>query len=125
MKKFVTWIVIICALVGLGFMYKQSSSDGIDNTIKFIQSHYSSRGTLNDLQNDLGISSINDFKWYDLGKNIEIEYGKVKLKVKKETLDTQEIKDKLARVYITYKYNKEKDKWTFYYQGKEFSKYVK
>lgn len=125
MKKVLAFGVCAVLCIGLYFAYSTVSGGGFDDTITFIQRHIGSRGQLQDVQDDIGIESIEDLRWYDLGKKIEIEYGKIKLKVKKEDLFKQETLDKLKTVYIDVKYYKDVDQWKFYYRGAEIGKYVK
>lgn len=125
MKRILAFFGCAILCVGLYVAYSQVSGGGFDDTIKYIQRHIGSRGQLQDVQDDIGIDSIEDLKWYDLGKKVEIEYGKIKLKIKKEDLFKQETLNKLKTVYIDVKYYKEAQQWKFYYRGAEIGKYVK
>lgn len=124
-KKFLIGVVCVLVLFGLYIAYSQVSGGGFDDTITYIQRHIGSRGQLQDVQDEIGIETLDDVKWYDLGKKVEIEYGKIKLRVKKEDLSNKEVLDKLASIYIEVRYYKEKGEYKFYYRGAEIGKYVK
>lgn len=125
MKKIFIFFGCVVLCIGLYFAYNNVGGKGFDDSIQFIQRHLGGRGQLQDIQDDIGIQSIADLRWYDLGKKIEIDYGKVKLKVKKEDILTKDVVDKLKSVYIEYKYYEKTGEFKFYYHGEEIGKYVK
>lgn len=124
-KKVITFLGCVTLCFILYFAYTKVSAGGFDDSIKFIHQHFNGRGQLQDIQDEIGIESIGDVKWYDLGKSIEVEYGKVKLKVSKKDILTEEIHKKLQSVYIDYQYNQQTGEFKFFYRGQPITKYVK
>lgn len=129
MKKGVRNVIIAIILFGIfgGWFigYNHINELGAMKSIDFIASHFSGRGQIVDYQNDLGVSSIEDIKWYDNKKNIEIEFGKVRLKFNKKNFDSEEVQNALNRIHITVKHNEETDEYKIYYNGEEIDRYIR
>lgn len=125
MKKFFLFIGLALMCAALYFSYNKVSAGGTDDSIAFIQRHIGGRGQLQDLQDEIGIETWEDLKWFDLGEKIELQYGKIKLKFSKEEIMKKETIQKLNSININVKYNEKEDTYKFYYYKDEIDKYVK
>lgn len=129
MSKSLKNIIIAIILVGIAgtwwIGYHNIDNHGAMKSIDFIASHFSGRGNIVDYQNDLGVESIDDLKWYNNKKNIEIEFGKVRIKLSKKTIMTDEVLEALQRIHISVKHNDESDEYKVYYNGKEIDRYIR
>ena len=118
--------ILILAVLGLiGFWLWQH--DAVDNTknIEFINAHFYN-GELIDLQNEIGVQSSDDVRWYmDKYDTIVIEYGKILLKYKTSDFVTSEVQNELNSILITTEQNKETLEFKLYWNGEELPKYVK
>ncbi|HBF5809558.1 TPA: hypothetical protein KOR75_001139 [Clostridioides difficile] len=95
------------------------------SSIDFIASHINGRGQIVDFQNDLGVKSIDDIKFYNTKNDIEIEFGKIRLKFDKKKLDTDEVLNALERIHIKVRKNEETGEYKIYYNDEPIDLYVR
>lgn len=124
-KKILLAVVLFAAGVTWFVWYSDVKDSGTMDSIDFIASHFTGRGQIMDYQNDLGVESIEDIKWYNEKDTIEIEFGKIRLTFDKKKFDTQEVIDALERIHITVRKNEETQEYKLYFNGEKIDLYVK
>jgi hypothetical protein len=124
-KGGVTAVVILATMFLV--VYWMAQNDTTDNTknIEFIKSH-SYNGKVVDMQNEISVRSVDDVKWYyDKGKTIVIEYGKVLLKYKTKEFITPEVQKDMNDIFIVVHQHPETFELKLLFQGEEMKEYVK
>lgn len=111
--------VIIVVIVGVGGLFIYQMSQSRNNDYQTIAQHWTKGGKFIDYSQDLGVEDANDLKYFiNTGEErVEIDYGYVKLFYTFDELDTEEVKDELYYIGITYEKNKKGDKYRFYWKG--------
>lgn len=124
-KKLLLALVLFAVGITWFVWYSQIREDGTMSSIDFIASHINGRGQIVDFQNDLGVKSIDDIKFYNTKNDIEIEFGKIRLKFDKKKLDTDEVLNALERIHIKVRKNEETGKYKIYYNDEPIDLYVR
>jgi len=125
MKRFLL-LFVLCVVAAVTIMfYKQVEGEGVNDSIAFIQRHINSRGQLVDMQEEISVNSLDDIKFFETKKNIEIEFGKVTLKWKRADFLTGETQKLLQTIGLDFRYNEEADNIELYYQKQKVDKWVK
>lgn len=124
-KKLLLALVLFAVGITWFVWYSQIREDGTMSSIDFIASHINGRGQIVDFQNDLGVKSIDDIKFYNTKNDIEIEFGKIRLKFDKKKLDTDEVLNALERIHIKVRKNEETSEYKIYYNDEPIDLYVR
>lgn len=125
MKRFLLLFVLCIAAVATFLLYKNAEEGGVNDSIAYIQRHINSRGQLVDMQEEISVNSVEDIKFFETKKNIEIEFGKVTLKWKRADFLTDDTKQRLQTIGLDYRYNEETDNIELYYYKQKVDKWVK
>ena len=124
-KKLLLALVLFAVGITWFVWYSHIREDGTMSSIDFIASHINGRGQIVDFQNDLGVKSIDDIKFYNTKNDIEIEFGKIRLKFDKKKLDTDEVLNALERIHIKVRKNEETGEYKIYYNDEPIDLYVR
>lgn len=124
--KAVLFTLLFTGAVVLIFVYKNTSFGGAHSSVLFIKKHFNGRGEIADLQEEVFVrGKENDIAWYETDKNIEIRYGKVKLKYSKEDIIKKDVINDLKSIFIEFKKNDNTGAYIMYYRGNRIEKSVK
>lgn len=122
--KFVVMPILIFGLgLGVWFQYTGAFYGSTEDNIKFIQSHLNSSGKLVDLQDEISVKGVDDIKFF-FGDKVEIHFGEVLLRWKKDEFLTKEVQKELNKIGITIKVNKKTNKLHLFYHGEEVQRWV-
>lgn len=117
---------MLILVIGVVFYLYQNGTINNENNIKFIESHFYNNKLI-DSQNEVGVKSSDDVKWYydDSKYTICIQYGKVLLKYKVKDFIKHKNQEELNKILIKTEQNKETLELILYYNNKELKEYVK
>lgn len=123
--KMVGTLIVVAGLVFVGLWLNQHGTVNNTKNIEYILAHcYNNK--LIDLQNEIGVQSVDDLKWYyDDHDTIVIEYGKILLKYTLKDFVRADIQQGLNSIFITTKQHPETLKFRLFWNGQEIPEYVK
>ena len=128
MKGFKKYVLLPLVLTLLGVGYYLVTRNNIygnnEQSIKWIASHFTRSGILQDYQNELGIDSDANIKLYVTDEFIKIGFGKVNLTWKPEEFTTLKNQELLKTIFITMDNDPKTGKLRVYYKGNELQRWV-
>lgn len=118
-------ILIIACFTGYLFAGNIINQIGNDSSFEKVYQHMDGQGRLIDIQDEIKMHGIDDIKYFDTGKFIELEYGVLKWKWTREKFFTEDNYAKLEKMHIKVEVSKDKKKYKMYWEGKELSRWVR
>lgn len=131
MKKFLKGfsLILIPAILFIAVMYFYEVKQDINksstkDSIEYISKHFNASGKLIDYQNDLGVKTVEDIKFFLKGDKVEIHFGKILLNWRLKDFVSKENQEELKKVFINIYRDAKTGKIRVFYKGEEVERWV-
>lgn len=121
-NKVLFGFAIILILLGVYWYVDTNTVSDPYASINLIKSKINGRGELQDYDNEIGVTSIDDIGYKMKDGKIQIHYGKIVIIVGKDELKSKDFNRALLDVGIEIK--KKKGTYHVYYKGEEIDRWV-
>ena len=115
-------LLVLVASIVLTFYYSSRSSSN-QRVLKHIMSYQTSSGKLNDFQNNIGVKTADDIKYYVYDGKVRIEFGKQILEWDKKEFYTDDTKHNLELIGVECEIDKKTKALVMYWGGTKLVKY--
>ena len=128
-NKFTKFVVapVVFLLVGtvFYFVYYNVVINSTATNIKLIKEHMNSSGTIVDIQNEIGVQSVEDIKLFVTTEEVRIQFGKLVLNWSPKNFAKSETQEQLSQIGFEIQFKGEPPKMYLYWHGAEVERWVR
>lgn len=130
MKKSITFTVLtilvaVCAVFAWSYVSKMNTLASTQTNMQFILDHMNYKGDLIDYNGEIRMKNPDeDIKLFVKDNKVTIRFGVIEMHWTADQFMNETNLENLSRIYITVKVDKETNRLTVYYKGREIKRWV-
>ncbi len=119
--------VLFVAVLSIGYLFWYTNNrNSVATNVEYIRGFMTKSGTFNDYQNKLACKGLEDIRFYDDEKGIQIDVGRIVLDwPTKEEFLSEETQSLIGTIGFSTKVDKQTGKIVLYWAGSEVTKWAR